>query len=1019
MKAGLKTAPKGHATEAGKSHRPARSRSAAALGPPSFQLPPQLGNQAIQQLFRSGALHAKLAVGAPDDPLEKQADQVADRVMRAPAPRLQRKCDCGGPSGASGKCEDCRNKGMEEPGEAAVVRRRATTESPSEAPPIVHETLGGAGRPLDSATRSDMEGRFGADFGDVRIHTGREAAQSARAVGALAYMVGRDIAFGEGQYEPQSDAGRRLLAHELAHVAQEAPRVPLPAATPSTVRRQAADEEDSQLAEQFEEELKTNEENADQENDLMLRAYSSRVVLLLTFLPHKALHTQDDLDTVMQSAYDTAKGEIETIDALRESAEFGLGLRPFGFPLTWAARIQAALSLGIDSVAVMLALIQATTDFALKAAQLSDTILTDGLPVPLGEIDRLTAFRLRLEDAKLEHGGPVSDFARATIRYMQLRYFATFALTWENEVQSLANDVRDGKLQANWFEWKLFVENKQQILRELPDRAMVALATSEDSAQQIETDAIDVTNAAVGLGLSSALIGLLSGILGGWELGVQLFDAQMAIADGKVASAGDGERLAMALRWAYANGYFGAAAMGFVDGLIANGPKILATIAAIVIAQFIPGVDIVLDVYLYFTVARDVVHLIDQLGSALSAAMNAGGVVQLQQAAAALARVLTDGGIQILIVLGAAGIGRAVSKLKTRAAELRDLEPGLSQSEAERRAMKDLSEADRAPLERAQEVEGGGWKKSLSKEDQDFLDRPENAAAKKMWEEMNPTVRQILTRCGSSCIPHNATPAQAAEIEALVDRLGAKGDLIDGLREYFHARRGVLQTAIDDIKGVADEAALRAQLSSARSAVLEGPLDATGALDVDAWVRQLKANGVAGDLDAIAARAKGAGHDAIAARAELRAAARAFSRGEDVEMLTPPSGPGAPTGVKTPEAKLQGASGEARMEVKAATEPPVKTTVNAQVDKAYDQIKRSGKPGEIALDWSETDLGASADFKGASDIERFLNGKMTDGRLRQVRRIDVVWKDASGKTWITSRLRGADGKVGPITTTPL
>jgi hypothetical protein len=71
------------------------------------------------------------------------------------------------------------------------------------------------------------------------------------------------------------------------------------------------------------------------------------------------------------------------------------------------------------------------------------------------------------------------------------------------------------------------------------------------------------------------------------------------------------------------------------------------------------------------------------------------------------------------------------------------------------------------------------------------------------------------------------------------------------------------------------------------------------------------------------------------------------------------------------------------------------------------------------LDWSEADLGRSTDFKGASEIEQFMNGKMTDSQLRQVRRFEVVWKDASGKTWITSRLRAADGKVGPITTTPL
>jgi hypothetical protein len=86
MKAGLKAASKGHAAEASKSNDPTRLRAARALGPSMAQLQPELGNQAIQWLVRSGALHAKLAVGSTDDPLEKEADRISDYVMRAPAP---------------------------------------------------------------------------------------------------------------------------------------------------------------------------------------------------------------------------------------------------------------------------------------------------------------------------------------------------------------------------------------------------------------------------------------------------------------------------------------------------------------------------------------------------------------------------------------------------------------------------------------------------------------------------------------------------------------------------------------------------------------------------------------------------------------------------------------------------------------------------------------------------------------------------------------------------------------------
>jgi hypothetical protein len=87
--------------------------------------------------------------------------------------------------------------------------------------PIVHEVLRSPGRPLDAATREFMEPRFGHDFSSVRVHTGPQAAESASAVNASAYTVGRHVAFATGMYAPSTNAGRRLIAHELSHVAQQ------------------------------------------------------------------------------------------------------------------------------------------------------------------------------------------------------------------------------------------------------------------------------------------------------------------------------------------------------------------------------------------------------------------------------------------------------------------------------------------------------------------------------------------------------------------------------------------------------------------------------------------------------------------------------------------------------------------------------------------------------------------------------------------------------------------------------
>ena len=127
---------------------------------------------------------------------------------------LQRKCACGGgAAGLSGDCEECSRKRLQ--------RKPAGMEETDTIPPIVHEVLRSSGEPLDAATRTLMESRFGHDFSRVRTHRDARAAESARAVNALAYTVGQDVVFGAGQYAPETMGGRKLVAHELAHVVQQ------------------------------------------------------------------------------------------------------------------------------------------------------------------------------------------------------------------------------------------------------------------------------------------------------------------------------------------------------------------------------------------------------------------------------------------------------------------------------------------------------------------------------------------------------------------------------------------------------------------------------------------------------------------------------------------------------------------------------------------------------------------------------------------------------------------------------
>lgn len=99
-------------------------------------------------------------------------------------------------------------------------RALAGPHHPADAAPLSDEALRASGEPLDTQIRALMEPRFGHDFGQVRVHTDPRAADSAAALRALAYTVGQDVVFGAGQYAPDAGAGQRLIAHELAHVAQ-------------------------------------------------------------------------------------------------------------------------------------------------------------------------------------------------------------------------------------------------------------------------------------------------------------------------------------------------------------------------------------------------------------------------------------------------------------------------------------------------------------------------------------------------------------------------------------------------------------------------------------------------------------------------------------------------------------------------------------------------------------------------------------------------------------------------------
>lgn len=157
-----------------------------------------MGGQCDKCAAKKGVLQRKLTIGASNDPLEQEADWVADQIMSTPLnsainrtpPKIQR---------LTGQTSDGLNT----------------------APPSVERVLASPGRPLESALRQDMEQRFGYDFAQVRVHTGSEAERSARDVDAQAYTLGQNIVFGKDRFQTNSAEERKLIAHELVHTVQQ------------------------------------------------------------------------------------------------------------------------------------------------------------------------------------------------------------------------------------------------------------------------------------------------------------------------------------------------------------------------------------------------------------------------------------------------------------------------------------------------------------------------------------------------------------------------------------------------------------------------------------------------------------------------------------------------------------------------------------------------------------------------------------------------------------------------------
>jgi hypothetical protein len=153
-------------------------------------------------------VQAKLTVNQPNDVYEQEADSVAEKVMRMTD-------------------HSTKSSPFFQPAYTGI-QRKDSSNSESEAPDQLTDYVGGLnskGAAMSGQTKKFFESRMGHDFSNVKIHTDDLAARSAQSINALAYTSGNNIVFNQNQYQPATNAGKRLIAHELTHVVQQSSHI--------------------------------------------------------------------------------------------------------------------------------------------------------------------------------------------------------------------------------------------------------------------------------------------------------------------------------------------------------------------------------------------------------------------------------------------------------------------------------------------------------------------------------------------------------------------------------------------------------------------------------------------------------------------------------------------------------------------------------------------------------------------------------------------------------------------------
>jgi hypothetical protein len=677
------------------SHASAGEKSVDRLGAstqclhPVLQLQQQGGNQAVQELLRTGVIQAKMAISHPDDPEEREADIVADHIMRShsgfPA---SASCSC---SAGGEMCEECQHN------QATIHRRASSPASPAHIPGIVGDALRSTGHPLDRSTRAFFEPRFGRDFSEVRIHTDTTAARSARALSAHAYTVGRDIYFAAGKYAPSS----ALMAHELAHVLQQrsgkAPSGGIDSG-PSGRLEQDADrsaqsvmsgsapatgQASPQLAIQRDDDPDAGQDTNDdtpqpfdplQELDDTItnldKFMSANTKLLAQYLRVELLLRTATPDWPNYDAFakfygecdKTSQDEDQTIAALGADLNNPDDAPPEAFPKYWSKKLKDAFDLHYPMY-----LVQRDVDSALaaldEAGRTVPPVLFDhGLP-SIGYENSLNLESFQFVSVvgvtfgwSVNPGGfvdpgsgPLYTFAVLALKYLRTLNDLDFLTLWSENAKTLVQQVEDGELSVNPAAFLDYTTKKRP--QGIPFDSLQAesggIPQPLDNCPLINVwrCRIDPFVAEVYLSQITGLVTFGRSFLHGQDVAAQ-GEQLIGQANAQVAAENPFARVQRSRRWGHEQSFYSDALLQQVRDIWKNKEEIAKSIAKDALfytaLEFIPVVNVITDLYLGLSLLMDAVDSLSELAAADEEAQDAKTVAQLQKAAADQAKAISD-----------------------------------------------------------------------------------------------------------------------------------------------------------------------------------------------------------------------------------------------------------------------------------------------------------------------------------------------------------------------------------------